>query len=384
MTIPSKNSRRPPIRRKHGRARAGISLLELVVSLPSSAMLIGCLGLCIGLMMKAKTQDENLFQTGYQLAETMSRISSDLESATSIVSISPDRVEFTVPDRNDDGLPEQIKYEWTSVTSSILWSTNNGPPAALFDDVGLFELTPRSTAVSATVPCHQFSEVAILKRIDAVPGCVYKEQVINASNAIGQYIIPDLSVASARWDLGKLRLMAKSAGGSQDGVLRVRVTGANSSRTPSSTIHAEINISESSLGPSYRWLSIPIAPISWQNANTPLCVTLSSGGGTGDVAYVQYLECPTGMPTNANLLTSANGGSSWTASNGTRGLRHYAYGFFDDYDGKRQFLTSIDLRLVSASNSSSTTETSIRLLAKPELLTTDLLVIQSEEQINAP
>ena len=384
MTSHLKNRSRPPIRRKSQRARSGISLLELVVSLPATAMLIGCLGLCIGLMMKAKTQDEKLFQTSYQLSETLSRISSDLESATSIAFISTDRVEFTVPDRNNDGLPEQIKYEWTSLTHSILWSTNNGPQTTLFDDVGLFELTPRSTAVSATVPCHQFSEVAILKKIDAVPACVYKEQVINASNAIGQYFVPDLTVASARWDLGKLRLMVKSAGGSQDGVLRVRVTGSGTSRTPSSTIHAEINIAESSLGPTYRWLSIPIAPISWQNANTPLCITLSSGGGTGDVAYVQYMECATGMPTNANLLTSTNGGTSWTASNGTRGLRHYAYGFYDGYNGNRQFLTSIDLRLVSASNNATTTETSIRMLAKPELLTTDLLTMMSEEQINAP
>lgn len=366
------------MRQKHSRARSGISLLELVVSLPSTAMLIGCLGLCIGLMMKAKTQDENLFQTSYQLTETQSRISSDLESATSIAFISPTRVEFTVPDRNNDGLPEQIKYEFASSTSSVLWSTNNGPQTALFDDVSLFELTPRSTVVSATVPCHQFSEVAILKRIDALPGSVYKEQVINASKAIGQYLVPDLSVANARWDFGKLRLMVKSAGVSQDGVLRVRVTGSNASLTPSSTIHTEINIAESSLGPTYRWLSIPIAPISWQDANNPLCITLSSGGGTGDVAYVQYLECTTGMPTNANLLTSSNGGSSWTASNGTKGLRHYAYGFYDDYNGRRQFLTSINLRLVSASNKSTTTETSIRILAKPELLTTDMLTLQSE------
>ena len=96
------------------------------------------------------------------------------------------------------------------------------------------------------------------------------------------------------------------------------------------------------------------------------------------------MECATGMPTNANLLTSTNGGTSWTASNGTRGLRHYAYGFYDGYNGNRQFLTSIDLRLVSASNNATTTETSIRMLAKPELLTTDLLTMMSEEQINAP
>ena len=370
-------------RRKHRLTRRGISFVDLVVSLPATAMLIGCLGLCIGLMMKAKTQDENLFQSSYQLTETLSRISTDLELATSIASISSDQVEFTVPDRDGDGLPEQIKYQWANAASAnpntLLWSMNGGIQTVLFEDIGGFLLTPRSTVVSGLVPCHQLSEVAILKRLDSLPDCSYKESAISASKVYAQYFIPDLNTANALWDLGKLRLMVKSAGGTQDGILRVRVTGSSLSQTPSTTIYAEIDILESSLGPNYRWLTIPIAPISRQIASTPLCVTLSSAGGTGDIAYVQSFKSTSNMPANCSFLSSTNGGASWSNPDPSSGIRLYAYGFYDGYTGSRQFLTSLDLRLVSARNSTIIAETSIRMQTQPELPTTDVLTMAAEE-----
>ena len=363
--------------------RWGISFVELVVSLPATAMLIGGLGLCIGLMMKAKTQDENLFQSSYQLTETLSRISTDLELATSITSISSDQVEFTVPDRDGDGLPEQIKYQWANAASAnpntVLWSMNGGLQTVLFEDIGGFVLTPRSTVVSGTVPCHQLSEVAILKRLDSLPGCSYKERAISSSKVYAQYFIPDLNAAGALWDLGKLRLLVKSAGGTQDGILRVRVTGSSLSQTPSTTIYAEIDILESSLGPNYRWLTIPIAPISRQIASTPLCITLSSAGGTGNIAYVQSFKSPLNMPANCSFLSSTNGGTSWSNPDSKSGIRLYAYGFCDGYSGSRQFLTSLDLRLASARNSTVIAETSVRMQTQPELPTTDVLTIAAEE-----
>lgn len=363
--------------------RWGISFVEIVVSLPATAMLIGCLGLCIGLMMKAKTQDENLFQSSYQLTDTLSRISTDLELATSIASISSDQVEFTVPDRDGDGLPEQIKYQWANASSAnpntVLWSMNGGLQTVLFEDIGGFLLTPRSTVVSGTVPCHQLSEVAILKRLDSLPGCSYKEQAISSSKVYAQYFIPDLNASGPLWDLGKLRLMVKSAGGTQDGILRVRVTGSDLSQTPSTTIYAEIDIPESSLGPNYRWLTIPIAPISRQIASSPLCITLSSAGGTGNIAYVQSFKSPLNMPANCSFLSSTNGGTSWSNPDSKSGIRLYAYGFYDGYTGSRQFLTSLDLRLASARNSTVIAETSVRMQTQPELPTTDVLTIAAEE-----
>ena len=85
------------------------------------------------------------------------------------------------------------------------------------------------------------------------------------------------------------------------------------------------------------------------------------------------------MPANCSFLSSTNGGASWSNPDPSSGIRLYAYGFYDGYTGSRQFLTSLDLRLVSARNSTIIAETSIRMQTQPELPTTDVLIMAAEE-----
>ena len=352
--------------------RRGVTLLELMVSLPTATILIGAMAACVTLMMRAKSQDETLFRSAYDLSQAATQIASDLESATAHVSSSATHMEFVVPDRNGDGLPEQMRYEWSGTiganANKILWKYNQQPLEVLFEDVGEFSLQKNTTSVPVTVSNHLFSERAVLKSVNAFPGVAFREQAINASNSIGQYFIPDISGSGIKWDLGTVRIMVRAADANKDGILCVRVMRSDTtSKLPVLPILAEVMIAESRLGPTYQWLNIPIAPVSWQSQGAPLCITLSYGGGSGDVAFVQFVENGTGMPSNANLVSSANGGVTWTASTNSRGLRFYAYGFYDGFSGQRAFLSSVDLKLGSSRLTTRKIETSARLLALPEI-----------------
>lgn len=351
--------------------RSGVTLLELMVALPSATILIGTLAMCITVTMRAKSQDDTLFRSTYDLSNATKQIASDLQSATARVSSSSTHIEFVVPDRNGDGLPEQMRYEWGGASgvnaNKVLWKYNQQPLAVLFDDVGSFNLQTFTTSVPATVSNHLLSETAVVKSINALPHGVFREQVINASNAVGQYFIPDITASGAKWDLGSLRIMVRAADSNLDGVLCVRVMRSDATRLPIAPILAEVKIAEWRLGTNYQWLDIPIAPISWQAQGVPLCITLGYGGGTGDVARVAYIENGTGMPSNANLVTSIDGGTTWTAATGARGLRFYAYGYFDNYTGSRSFLSSVELKLGSSRTITQRIETSVRLPACPEI-----------------
>ncbi|MCY2982277.1 MAG: hypothetical protein NTY15_01415, partial [Planctomycetota bacterium] len=327
---------------------------------------------CITMMMRAKSQDDTLFRSAYDLSKAAAQIASDLESATAHVSSSATHFEFVVPDRNGDGLPEQMRYEWGGTVgpnaNKILWKYNQQPLEVLFEDVGEFSLQKNTALVPETVSNHLLSEIAVLKSVNAFPDAVFREQAINANNLIGQYFIPDITGSGVKWDLGTVRIMVRAAGANLDGILCVRVMRSNtSSKRPILPILEEVRIAESRLGTAYQWLDIPIAPVSWQSRGTPLCITLSYGGGTGDVAYVQYVENGSGMPSRANLVTSANGGDTWTASTNAKGLRFYAYGFYDGFSGQRAFLSSVDLKLGSSRLTSRKIETSARLPALPEI-----------------
>jgi hypothetical protein len=351
---------------------SGMTILELVVSIPTATVLIGVMAMCVTVMMRARSQDDMLFDRTYNLSKALNQMASDMKLATSHVSSSASHLEFVVPDRNGDGLPEQMRYEWGGTSganaNSILWKYNTSPLSILFEDVGQFSLQMNHTVAATAVPNHLRSEVAVLKSLDAYPDGVFCEQAINSGSHVGQYFIPDVPGTGKRWDLGAIRIMAKAADFNTDGVLQIRVMrGDTLTRQPTAPILAEIRIEEWRLGSSYQWLDLPIAPIAWQAQGIPLCLTIGYASGTGDIAKIQFLENGTGMPSNTNLLTSNNGGLSWTASNSSRGLRFYAFGFYDGYTGNRKFLQSIDLRLGSALATPQRLETSILLQAVPEI-----------------
>jgi len=357
---------------RRSRRRSGVTMLELIITLPSATVLIGAMAMCITVMMRAKSQDDTLFRSTYDLSNAATQIASDIESAVSHVSSSTTHIEFVVPDRSGDGLPEQMRYEWGGATgenaNKILWKYNQEPVSVLFDDVGTFELQKGTVLPPSSVPNHLRSDVAVLKSINAFPSGAFREQVINAGNSIGQYFIPDVPGSGVKWDLGSIRIMVRAADANLDGIVRIRVTASNTAtKLPIAPILAEVTIAESRLGKDYQWLDIPIAPITWQTQGVPMCITIGYGGGTGDVARVQFVENGTGMPANANLVNSIDGGTTWIASKGARGLRFYAYGLYDGYSGQRSFLSSVDLKLGSSLTTTQKIETSVRLSASPEI-----------------
>jgi hypothetical protein len=222
--------------------------------------------------------------------------------------------------------------------------------------------------VVATVPNHLLCETALLKAVNSFPNAQFRELSINASNAIGQHFFCDVTGAGVKWDLGAIRVMARAADANTDGVMRVRVTRADTTtKLPIAPILAEVLIAESSLGPSYRWLDIPIAPICQQTQTTALCLTMTYASGTGNVANIQLVENGTGMPANTTMITSVNGGTTWTAAGSTQALRFYAYGLYDGYSGNRDFASSVDLQLTSSRAGLQKIQTSVRLLSVPEI-----------------
>lgn len=354
------------------RRPAGMSTLEMLITLPTATVLIGAMASCVTIMMRAKSQDETLFRGVNDLAAAVDRIAFDLELATSHVSSSATHLEFVVPDRNGDSLPEQIRYEWSGTSGQnphrILIKYNQEASVPLFEGVNAFSLSNRLVSAPAAVPNQERGSVAVLQAIDAYPNELFRDRAINATSAIGQYFVPTVPVSGTRWDLGKLRLMVRAADTNVDGILKVCVMRGDSvTRLPIAPILAEVRIPEWRLGSSYQWIDIPIAPICQQTQGTPLCIVLAHGGGTGDVAQIQFIENGTGMPGTSNLVTSIDSGATWTNDGSTRGLRFYAYGLYSGLTSQRRFLSSVDIRVGSLLSNNAKIERTIRLLATPEI-----------------
>ena len=144
------------------RPAAGFTLLELVVASASATVLM--VGLASSLYIAGESlevvtsrQKEESLQEGLTVAERVIRmIKHDLQSAIEISELTtgpnplpdplpdppiPTSVTMKVPDRNEDGTPETIRYRWSGISGdSITQEYNGGTPASIATNVQNFSL----------------------------------------------------------------------------------------------------------------------------------------------------------------------------------------------------------------------------------------------------
>ena len=154
------------------RPAAGYTLLELVVASASATVLM--VGLASSLYIAGESlevvtsrQKEEALQEGLSVAERVIRmIKHDLQSATEITELTtgpnplpdplPDPpistlVTMKVPDRNNDGTPETIRYQWSGIPGdSITQEYNGGTPTPIATNVQNFSLAWLTRLIKGT------------------------------------------------------------------------------------------------------------------------------------------------------------------------------------------------------------------------------------------
>lgn len=119
----------------------GFTLIELVASMLSAAILI--LGLMSSLYIAAQSTDAD--RTPAPSALKTSRIAeqivNELNSATGFNVRGANTIEFTVPDRDNNGSDETIRYEWSGTAGDALQrKLNSGELFDFAENVHAFNL----------------------------------------------------------------------------------------------------------------------------------------------------------------------------------------------------------------------------------------------------
>ncbi len=110
------------------RARIGFSLIEMVISMVSASVLVGGLATALLVAMRANDPEQGPTRASLASADVLSDMS-ELQFALSVTEQTLTAVEVTVPDRNDDGSPETIRYAWSGITGDPLTRKYNGGAA---------------------------------------------------------------------------------------------------------------------------------------------------------------------------------------------------------------------------------------------------------------
>jgi prepilin-type N-terminal cleavage/methylation domain-containing protein len=136
-------------------ARAGFTLVELVVSLAIMSILLVAIGSAIVLAGGAippandpAVPTEAAFEVGHEMA-------AELQFALAFAERSVTAVEFTVPDRDGDTSPETIRYEWSGTPGQALKRAyNDGPFVKVIESVVDFALEYDTTNSTKTIPAY--------------------------------------------------------------------------------------------------------------------------------------------------------------------------------------------------------------------------------------
>lgn len=354
---------------EYSRRRRAIASLDLLVSIPSAALIFAGLAACMMLMLKSKSMDERFYRNVQQVADASIQMAMEIEMANGIAEATSTALEFCVPDRNSDFLPEQIRYEWKTdpnTSSQHLYRrVNGGTDVAVLRDLPSFQLQ-YGYAGASSIPNRFRSESVLVKRVDSVPDVTFQEYSISSTQTIAVVFRPDVLQT---WDLGSLEIMLRTADPTLAGSLRLRVTDVDVSQRPLlANVYADIQIANQDLNKKYQYVEFPLAPVDRLTTNPWIAVILSTTNENPPVR-VQGISSLSNLPSNVKMHTSSNGGSSWL-SLASASPRFLAMGFIDGSSNtvsNRRNLTSVDILISNLPGIDPTIMSSARLLAQPEV-----------------
>jgi len=316
------------------RDRRGYTLLELMVCLPLATLLIVGAGSSVYIASKASVQDTERIARR-EGAFVAHRLAQDLREATSFAVHSDQAAEFSVPDRDSDGVPETLRYAWSGTAGDPLTLCVNGSaPASLLPQVYQFHLDyVTKTAVPSP---HAEEEVKLISHDDA-PGGSLKDFKVDTGHPCAQYLLPTLPQGASKWSLSCVRLMAKTDAGT-DGVVRLNITTATPQGKPSTTILSSATFREVDLGSAYAWVDVRLPKIENLDIGQGVCVVLKAESGGGGVAKIAFEENGAPMTPSTSWMTSGNGGATWTNAVDHQDMRFFAFGDFDAAPVERSFI----------------------------------------------
>lgn len=296
----------------NGELRSGVSLLELVASLTSAAVLFAGLASAVAFSMRAGDPSTGTFHDSYDAARATLQITRELQCATGFNDsvCTANRVEFTVPDMDGDGVSDTIRYSWGgNAGASLTRSFNGGTAQTLLANVNVFTLRYHTKTVPPAVVLTESAETQFLDQTSSNSGFISSTVDVTTSYWVGEYFKPPLPTSAVSWRITRVQLYLDNPGAGDTTAL-VQVRSADASGKPSLSVLGQAVLSTSDF--SNYWYTINFSDASGMLPSEGACVNVGTGAGTG-VARLRDGLLSTGSP-NSYFLTSYDNGETWNST----------------------------------------------------------------------
>lgn len=345
----------------------GFTLLELVVSsVMISAIMLG-LGSAMLIAARAMPQAENATGSVSAAAGVAEQLAAELRYATAVTARSSTGIEFTVADRNNDSLPETIRYEWSGTAGSPLTRRYNaGTAAEMLAKVNEFGLSYDTEALSEIIA--RGNESAETRLLQYTSSWYYADYAIRDASRYAMYFFPDLPTDAVSWTVTRVRFYARQGGLTNTGEVRVQLQSPTTGGTPSSVIIDEGTLYESTLSTSYLVREIPYSKATGLSPTQGLCLVFQWQTG---YSACEVLGRSSGVAeSNIALVKTADQGASWYALSG-QSLFFAVYGTVTTAGTpaveETCRLKGVQIRLRANSDGQSLVQTAVETLNQPEV-----------------
>lgn len=305
--------RRPPLSSRNPLYRTrGISLLELITSLASAAVLFAGLATAVAFSIRAGDPSNGNFHNSYDAAKASQQITRELQSATGFNSAvcNSTRVEFTVPDINGDGSADTIRYSWGGSAGNSLTRTFNGGTAQTFlPDVNAFSLRYHTKTVPPAVVLTESAETQFLDQGSGNTGFLSSTIDVTSTYWVGQYFKPTLPSNAVSWRITRVQLNVDDTG-VDDATTLVQVRAADTSGKPSLNVLGQTVVAEVDFPNT--WYTVSFTNASGILPSQGACVNVACAAGVSAARLKDGL-LSNGSP-GTYLLTSIDNGATWSST----------------------------------------------------------------------
>jgi prepilin-type N-terminal cleavage/methylation domain-containing protein len=297
-------------------ARAGFTLLEVVVSIAILAILLAGVGSATFLARRAVPDGKRGASAVVANATVSEPLVSDLTYATKILG-APTATSLTFTNcRGPNGQLQTVRYSWSGVAGDPLkrW-TNPGEDQTFLPEKAQtvrgnvrefhLDLQKQRIMLPQTSDSVEGGEQLLIS-YDSTLANSYAS--IDSGNFRGQIFQPVLPSDAVSWKVTKVAVKVRSSGYTNE-TTKVQLRLANGN-IPGSAILEERSFSESSLDWYYfQWKQISFTSVSGLPPGIPLCLVLvgSSSSNSCDVLY--HSAQATGA--NSHYVGSSSGESGW-------------------------------------------------------------------------
>lgn len=352
----------------HGRvsrSRHGFTLVEIVVTIVVMGILLTGLTSAIMVATAALPDDDNINAQTIAARDALEHIAVDLHEAQHITESGSERIGFTVADRDGDGTPEHIMYEWSGIAGDPLMRTyNDDDSSAVVENVHFWALSYTRNNVTEIYPGPgvEDSTETLVKKYD-INDTERSFQVTN-NNWIAQYITPSLPPDALSYRVSRFSYYARSTG-DKDGKNLVQVRLPGSSGCPTGTLIDETTLLEGWLDESYQWTHSWFTEDTRLHVNQPVCVLIRQDGYGSPGCSARYNASDEGM------AVTFNEGHTWNCSPAAS-MQYQLHARITrpgpDQEIVRIYTTAIQMTLQTSNSQDSRIETTVNLPNTPEML----------------